>query len=251
MGSLEHGLEVLELLAARGTEKLVGVATELGVARATAHRLLSTLQSRGYVEHLPESHLYQLGPAVAELSFRSDLSRLPELAAPAMADLHALTGETINLAVLRRGRIVWSRSIDGRHAIRLTTVLGESVPAHATAIGKAVLAALPAEEWAGLLGPEPYHRFTPTTRTTLAALQADVDKARTAGYAIDDGESEVGGVCFASVILGLAGQPIGAISVAAVEARWPVDTAEQIGPAVHRWCKEISSRLSQGVRTVA
>jgi IclR family acetate operon transcriptional repressor len=243
MGSLDRGLDALELLAERGAVKLVDVAAELGVSRATAHRLLAVLQARGYVEHLLASHAYRLGPAAGDLAARADHSSLPSLAAPALAELRALTGETVNLAVLRRGRIVWADTVEARYAIRLTTTLGEVVPAHATAIGKAILSALPTQEWVGLLGPEPYPELTAATRTSLAALTDDVDAARTTGFAIDDGESEVGGVCFAAAILGRTGQPVGAISVSGVEVRLPATAARRIGPEVRLWCDEISARL--------
>jgi len=243
VGSLDHGLDVLELLAERGTVKLVDIAAALGVSRATAHRLLVVLQARGYAEHLPELHSYRLGSGTAGLAARADLSSLPRLAKPALAALHALTGETVNLAVLRRGRIVWAATMEAHYAIRLTTTLGEVVPAHATAIGKAILADLPTLEWVGLLGSEPYPSLTPTTRSTLAQLRADVDAARAAGYATDDGESEVGGVCFAAAIVGRTGQPAGAISVSGVEARLPTTEGHRIGPIVRDWCDRISAEL--------
>ncbi|MEU4726307.1 IclR family transcriptional regulator [Nonomuraea dietziae] len=245
-GSLERALDALELLAEGRHTTLAGLARRLGASRATVHRLLAVLQERGYVRHVPETHEYRLGPALTDLVARSDAGSLVSLAEPAMAALSTLTGETINLAVLRRGRIVWADTVDAVHAIRLTTTLGERVPPHATAIGKAILAALPKSEWEALLGPEPYTRLTEATRTTLATLCPDIEAARADGYALDQEESELGGVCLAAAVLGRAGRPVGAISVSAVAVRLPRQRWAQVGEAVREWCAQVSERIQTG-----
>ncbi|WP_157249575.1 IclR family transcriptional regulator [Nonomuraea typhae] len=242
--SLERALDALELLAEGQETTLAGLAKRLGASRATVHRLLAVLQARGYVRHVPETHEYRLGPALNDLTARSDSGSLVSLAAPVLAELSGLTGETINLAVLRRGRIVWADTVDAVHAIRLTTTLGERVPPHATAIGKAVLAALPEAEWGALLGREPYPRLTPSSCTTLAALRPALDEARACGYALDEEESEIGGICLAAAVLGRAGRPIGAISVSAVAARLPRTQWRQVGEAVHEACARLSAWIT-------
>ncbi|GAA2312930.1 IclR family transcriptional regulator [Nonomuraea roseoviolacea subsp. roseoviolacea] len=241
--SLERALDAMELLAEGQETTLAGLARRLGASRATVHRLLAVLQARGYVRHVPETHEYRLGPALTDLTARSEAGSLTSLAAPVMAELSALTGETINLAVLRRGRIVWADTVDGVHAIRLTTTLGDRVPPHATAIGKAILAGLPHAEWGALLGREPYARHTPATRTTLAELRPDVESARGCGYALDEEESEVGGICLAAAVIGRAGRPIGAISVSAVAVRFPRATWPEVGEAVYDACARLSARI--------
>ncbi|WP_214415084.1 IclR family transcriptional regulator [Sphaerisporangium fuscum] len=244
-GSLERALDALELLAEGHETTLAGLAKRLGASRATVHRLLAVLQERGYVRHLPQTHEYRLGPALNDLTARSDSASLIPLAAPVLAELSRLTGETINLAVLRRGRIVWADTVDAVHAIRLTTTLGERVPPHGTAIGKAILATLPEREWGALLGQEPYARLTPSTCTTLAELRPALDEARAHGYALDEEESEIGGICLAAAVLGRADRPIGAISVSAVAARLPRTQWPQIGEAVRQAC----TRLSTWIKT--
>ncbi|GAB2873992.1 IclR family transcriptional regulator [Streptomyces mayteni] len=241
--SLERALDALRLIADRGEERLAVIASELGVSRATAHRLLATLQTRGFIEHLRDSRTYRIGPAVGELAALADSTSLLTLAAPALLDLRTRTGETVNLAAVRRSVITWADYLPAVHAIRLTTEIGDVVPPHATAIGKAVLAELPEAEWPALLGGEPYARLTSETRLTLEALRADVAAARRAGYAVDNGESEVGGVCLAAAIVDRSGKPVGAISVSAVEVRLPTAERAVVGAAVRAWCDRVSAQL--------
>jgi len=85
--ALERGLDVLEILAARGELKAADLITELGISRATAFRIMGTLESRGYAEHSRDERLWRLGPVVTELAAGFDSTSIMQLAAPALADL--------------------------------------------------------------------------------------------------------------------------------------------------------------------
>ena len=204
--SLERGLDALDLLAEHGEVRLADLAEELEVSRATAFRVLASLQSRGYVEHARAERVYRLGHAVRALAERSDTSSVLRLAAPAMAELRASTGETVNLALLRRGTIVYAAIFDGVHALRMQASVGAVVPAHATAIGKAILAALPPDRREALLPPEPYPAHTANTITTRRELTRELTSVRSRGYAVDNQEEEIGAACLAAPILGSDGQ---------------------------------------------
>jgi DNA-binding IclR family transcriptional regulator len=241
--SLERGLDALELLAEHGEVRLADLAEELQVSRATAFRILASLQSRGYVEHARAERVYRLGHAVRALAERSDTSSVLRLAAPAMAELRASTGETVNLALLRRGKIVYSAIFDGVHALRMQASVGAEVPAYATAIGKAVLAALPPDRRDPLLPPEPYPALTANTITTRSELTRELTAIRSRGYAVDNQEEEIGAACLAAPVLGSDGRPLGAISVSGLAARLPEEDRPEIGRMVARWCADISAQL--------
>src|SRR5262249_56191029 len=123
------------------------------------------LEGRGYIERAPGSRGFRLGMAIQALAERAGSSLLATLATPALAELSLATGETVNLAVLSGGRIVYAATRDGTHVPRMPATVGQDVEPHATAIGKAILSALPARERAALLGPSPYPAFTPQTIT--------------------------------------------------------------------------------------
>lgn len=241
---LERGLDAMEFLAEHGEAKLVDFAERLGVSRATAFRVLTTLQRRGYVDHVRAEHVYRLGPQMRALAARSGSSSVIRLAALAMADLRALTGETVNLALLRRGVIAYVAIFEGVHSLRMSANVGDEVPAHSTAIGKAILAMLANGERDGLLGPEPYRAFTKRTITRRRQLDLDLDRTVGRGFAVDDEESEVGAACLAAPILGSDGYPLGAISVSGLAARIPVRSRPQLGGTVRVKCEEITAALA-------
>jgi IclR family acetate operon transcriptional repressor len=244
IGALERGIDALELLADRGELRLAEVARELDTSRATAFRVLATLQARGYVEHVRAARVYRLGPALQALASSSTVAIVPRLAAPAMAALRVSTGETINLGVVRRGRIVYVAILDGVHALRVNSEVGEEVPPHATAIGKVILSALPEEQRGAFLGSEPYRAFTDRTVTTRAGLDEELRVTAACGYGIDDQETGVGAVCIAAPIIGPDGYPVAAISVSAIAARLPRASFTALGREVRTWADAISGELA-------
>ena len=233
----------MEFLAERGEARLVEFAEHLGVSRATAFRALATLQRRGYVDHVRAEHVYRLGPQLRALASKSGSSSIVRLGGLAMADLRALTGETVNLALLRRGTIAYVAIFEGTHALRMSARVGDEVPAHSTALGKAVLARLAAHERDGLLAREPYPAFTERTITRRSELDLELATTLDRGYAIDDEESEVGAACIAAPIVGGDGYPFGAISVSGLAARIPAHSRPSLGETVRLRCQEITAAL--------
>lgn len=251
MKQIDRTLDLLEILAERGEMSLAGVAGALETSRPTAYRMLASLQARGYVDHLRDSHRYQLGPAVRALASRSNLSMVTRLADPALMDLRASTGETVNLALVRRDRIIYEAILDGHHALRMSGTVGQEVPPHATALGKAILAAAPPDQQRLLLGPPPLRRYTPNTITEPGALEQELTITRSRGYAIDREEVDVGAVCIAAPIIGSDGLPMAALSVSAVAARFPEPRWSAVGRAVQRWTEQISADLGLPGRSSA
>jgi len=117
------------------------------------------------------------------------------------------------------------------------------VPAHATAIGKAILAALPPDRREVLLPPEPYPAHTANTITTRRELTMELTSVRSRGYAVDNQEEEIGAACLAAPILGSDGRPLGAISVSGLAVRLPERDRPELGALVARWCGDISAQL--------
>ncbi len=241
--SLERGLDILELLASRGELRLGEVIQALDTSRATAFRMLATLQTRGYVERVAAERVYRLGPALRTLAAQSDVSMVTDLATPVMEHLRELTAETVNLAVLRRGRIVYAAIVEGAHALRMAATVDQEVPAHAAALAKAILANLPAEQRDSFLKPEPYRALTPRTITRRSDLDRELMATSARGYAIDDEEAEVGAACIAAPIFGSGGFPVGAISVSGLAARIPEQSRLALGTEIRRACDQISAGL--------
>jgi len=168
---------------------------------------------------------------------------LTRLAGPALTDLQASTGETVNLAQLLGGRVVYAAILEGKYAMRMSAGVGQEAPAHATSVGKALLSRLPLDEARAIAGHEPYQSFTPKTITRWTELETELKRAASRGYAEDDEETEPHVACIASAILGRDGYPVGAISVSGLGARMPKTNRPQLGRAVKRWCDGISVQL--------
>ena len=249
--SLERGLTALELIADRGDIRLAEVATELEISRATAFRILAALQDHGYVEHVRAERSYRLGPALGALAARADSSTVIDLAAVAMAHLRVMTPETINLALLRRGRLVYVSIRDGSYLLRMSATVGDEAPLHATALGKAVLAAMPPPQQEPVLGAEPYPVFTERTFTRRRDLERELALTRQRGYAVDDEEQEIGAACVAAAILGRRGSPIGALSIAGLAARLPEPTRAVLGRELRACCDRIAIELGYGPSPIA
>lgn len=244
--SLERGLAALELIAERGKVRLSELATELDISRATAVRILAALQNHGFVEHDRAERCYRLGPASGALAALSDSTSVIDLAAMAMAHLRAMTPETINLALQRRGRLVYVSILDGSHQLRMSATVGDEAPLHGTALGKAVLAAQPPAQREPVLAAEPYSAFTEHTITRRAALERELDLIRQRGYALDEEEQELGAACVAAAILGHRGAPIGALSIAGLAARLPAESLARLGRELRACCDRIALELGYG-----
>jgi DNA-binding IclR family transcriptional regulator len=243
LSSLDRGLAVLELIARRGEARLAELAADLGTSRTTMFRVLETLRGRGFVEHVVASHTYRLGPGARSLAAQASGSAIRRLAEPAMADLRNATGETINLIGVQGGRLVYEAVLEGGYALRSLPSLGQTVAAHCSALGKAVLAESTAAQRAVLLGPEPYQRFTQNTITARSELDGALETIRRCGYAIDEEEIETGLTCVAAAIRGMDGRPAGAISVSGLSDRMHQRELGELGQRVRVLCEGICAGL--------
>jgi IclR family acetate operon transcriptional repressor len=194
VGTLARGLDVLELFATDGPElSQKEISDALGLAMPTVHRLTKMLSERGYLVRDDRTRRFRLGMEVARLlpALLSGL-RLPELARDHLRALAEATRETVNLAVLHRGDVVYLLSETGSNLLTLQAAVGLRLPAHCTALGKCLLAQLDDEQARRAAGRQPYHALTPHTCTTWDALRAQLDEVRATGVAISREEYEIG-----------------------------------------------------------
>lgn len=201
--SVSRAFALLELLTTLGGEAGVGELSEgLGLPAPTIHRLLRTLAQRGYIMQLP-SRRYSLGPGLIRLG-EGATRRLSSWAMPALSRLGEATQETVNLAVLDGDLAAYVAQVPSKHQMRMFTEVGRRVLPHAAGVGKALLAQLPDDEVSALVERTGLPSYTSTTLTSKNALLAELAGIRSRGYAVDEGEQEVGVRCFAVPIPGLA-----------------------------------------------
>jgi IclR family acetate operon transcriptional repressor len=238
---LDRALDVLEALA-QGTGPLgaTEVARRVGTTKSAAFRILSNLERRGYVGKDPETTKYRLGSRLAYLGERSlgtiDLRRV---AGHGLETLHRRFEETVNLGVLDGREVVYVDMVESRHGLRMAARVGARDVAHATALGKAMLAFLPPERRRRLLRA-PLARRTERTITDPAALAGELDRVRARGVAEDRGENETGARCLGAPIFDHAGLPIAAISVSAPESRLDDDRAAEVAATLGAVAAEVT-----------
>jgi IclR family acetate operon transcriptional repressor len=243
--SLDRALDLLEQMAEAGGEVGLSELSETsGLPLPTIHRLLRTLVQRGYVRQLP-SRRYALGPGLMRLG-ESAAVLTSSWARPHLAALVDAVGETANLALLDGDRAVYVAQVPSRHSMRMFTEVGRRVHLHCTGVGKALLAHLPDQEVLAVVARAGLPVRTDSTIATPEALLRELAEVRGRGYAVDDGEQEVGVRCFALVVPGTSTPT--AVSVSGPAARVTEDSAGRIVPLLRGTADALATELAAGRR---
>jgi IclR family acetate operon transcriptional repressor len=238
--SVHRALDVLEALAAAGgTASLTDLAAACGLPAPTVHRLAGTLAGRGYLRHAPDRQ-YSLGSRLVPLAAGAQ-ALLGERALPVLRGLAELTGESANLALLTQGCAEYVAQAPGRHTMRIFTQVGNRVALHCTGVGKALLAAVPPAQARALIDAAPLAAQTAATITDPDALHAEIALTRTRGYALDEGEMEIGVRC---VAVGMPGTAPMAISVSGPAVRMTDDLIEAAVAALSAATTQLRHRLA-------
>lgn len=197
--SIERAFGLLEMMAdAGGMMGLSQLATASGLPLPTIHRLVRTLVDLGYVRQEP-SRQYVLGPKLIRLGETSS-HMLSVWARPHLARLVDEFGESANMAMLDGDQIVYLAQVQSRHSMRMFTEVGRRVLPHCTAVGKAILSQLRETEVRELLQRTGMPKHTETTITDVDEFTAQLRKAQEQGYAVDEGEQELGVRCIAVAV---------------------------------------------------
>ncbi|MGV9796576.1 IclR family transcriptional regulator [Mycobacterium sp. NPDC003449] len=238
--SVERAFDLLEVMAAAGGSIGLSQLSEAsGLPVPTIHRLVRTLVNRGYVRQLP-SRQYSLGPKLIRLG-DSATRLLGAWSRPYLADVVKTTGETANMALLDDTMAVYTYQVPSEHSMRMFTEVGRRVYTHCTGVGKALLMQLPDDAVRNVIARAGMPAQTKFTLTDPDALLADLNVSRHRGYALDEGEQEIGVRCFA-VPVPDAPTPT-AISVSGPAARVTIDSADHIVPMLIRIAKELSTQF--------
>ena len=241
--SVDRALTVLEILAKRGVAGVTEIAAELGVHKSTASRLVSVLESRGFVEQLSDRGKYRLGYGIARLG--SALTRHRDLAHEGRVACEALaadTGETVNLAILDRGRVINISEVRGSGAVAVQTWVGQSTPAHATSSGKVLLAHLPRPDLDALLRSD-LQRYTEHTIVDPAVLGPELETVRERGWASSLEEYELGLNALAAPVQDHDGTVVAAISVAGPSFRLTRADVPTLAPRLLQAAADFGRRL--------
>ncbi|PWG63730.1 HTH-type transcriptional regulator BhcR [Sediminicurvatus halobius] len=242
--ALDRGLRLLRLLAEEHEATLTEIAVDLDMAPSSAYRLLITLQQRGMVTFQEDSQTWAIGVE----SFRIGSAFLRrtntvEAARPVMRALVEATGETSNLGIEDRGEVVFVSQVETHQPIRAFFRPGTRGHMHASGIGKALLAERSTASLRAIAAERGLSRFTDTTLTTLAALEADLQHTRQRGWALDNEESTTGMRCLAAAIFNEYGEAVAGISISGLAARLPDAALPDIGERVRSAAREVTEAI--------
>jgi len=241
--SVDRALQVLEIVAGLGRAGVTEIATELGVHKSTVSRLITVLETRGYVEQVSERGKYRLGFAIPRLAHvaggQNDLVKLGQAACDMLS---VEVGETANLAVLDQDRIVNIVEAIGPSEITLRTWVGQSCPAYATSSGKVLLSGLDSNDVRSRLHL-PLTAFTDSTITGVADLDRELGAIRERGWACVVEELEVGLNAVAAPVRDAHAQIVAALSVSGPSYRLATDRFDEVAQQTMAAADQISNRL--------
>jgi IclR family KDG regulon transcriptional repressor len=237
--SVSRALRTIELLAeSRDGIGVTVIAEMLGVNKASASRLLSTLATHGYAERDSDTRRYQIGPRIVSLS-RIILSRMAirDRAKPFLNELVERTGECAHLAILAQGQALYIDQAESPSSLRVTTGVGTLAPLHCTALGKVLLT------YSNAPIPTDLRRFTPRTITDPKALTVHLNQVRSSGYATDDEEFEIGVRCIAVPVFDYRDRMVGAIGISGPAGRMTLERLPDLTRTVIEIGEELTRQL--------
>jgi DNA-binding IclR family transcriptional regulator len=214
LSSVDNVLALLLAFRAGRPIRVTDASAQLGVSRSTAHRLLITLEQRGFVRQDQMTRAYLVGDALVELGRTVTCDpQLESIALPAMERLARRLGETIHLGILDGTNTRYLACVESAETLRTGSHVGTSFPAHRTACGKALLAELEIGE---LRSRYAHEKLAPSRRGAIASwneLLRALEHVRKAGYATNFEESENGVNALAVVIRRDDGTAFGALTL--------------------------------------
>ncbi len=243
--SVDRAIDLLLAVAAAGpaSASAPALARACGLNRATAWRLLKTLQARGLVAVDEPTGRYSIGLTTVELG-NAGPDALIAAARPVLERTCAQTGETASLAVPGMGGLTYVDEVTPI-AVLTASWLGRSVPVHATSTGKALLAFLPVEQVRRVLEGA-LTAFTDTTITDPQALVAELDRTRARGYGVCAGELESSLYGVSAPVLDRAGRPLAVLSIWGPKDRVSAEMFPELGAVAVRAAAQVGSSQPEG-----
>lgn len=238
--TLERGLDILETVMASPGCSLSDVASERGLSYSTVHRIAAVLAARGYL-HMASGNRLTLGARLMEAGFIAYRSLdIVRLARPWLERLAASSGETVHLARLEGGNVVYLDKIASTRPMEIRTSIGSVRPAVATGVGKALLLDWPEDRLRALFEAE---RDKVIRNIDTDGWLAEMRDFAAAGHAFDLGDAEPEIRCVSAPIRDAGGMIVAALSLSTAQAYLPPERMQALVPAVTEAARGISGAL--------
>jgi IclR family acetate operon transcriptional repressor len=226
--SLNRAAAILDAVARRPEGiSLAQISAEVGLHNSTAFHLIQTLVNLDFLTQGPDNRQYRMGSRIFALAAGAlNDNTLLALATPLLERLSAETGDAAHLAVRSRHEIIVIARTAASGLLQLAGPTGATRPAHATAIGKLLLSAMPDADLDRVLGALPLPRLTPNTITDLPALRRELDEVRRTGIAHDNCELDAEVRCIAVAVHDFAGRCVAAMGISGPVWRMSAEALE-------------------------
>ena len=241
-GTVGKALDVLDMVARHGRPvRFSDLLVQSDYPKATLYRLLQTLTHQGMLILDPDTGTYALGVRLVRLAHAAwAQSSLAPIARPYLDDLAEKTGETIHLAQMDQGQVLYVDKRNAARPVEMFAQAGKVGPAYCTGVGKAMMAFLPPDALEAALARQTFLRHTDQTLDSRAKLTAELEAIRQRGHAWDREEHEPGIICCAVPILSRSGRVMGALSVTSTTARTTLDALGAQAPMI----KDIAAKIA-------
>lgn len=243
--SVARALTIIDVMAEAGGELALNeIAGRLGLAKTTVHGLISTLKTFGYVEQSAFSGKYKLGVRLFEVgNIVSNGWEVRVVAVPYIQKLVEEMGETVHLVILDRYEVLYIDKRESSGSLHIASQVGMRLPAHCTGVGKVLMAYLSPQERHQIIKTRGLPRFTRNTLTDPVALEAELEKIKKQGYAVDNEEIMDSLRCVAAPIRDQSGKVISALSVSGPVSRMQGERFEKALRLCVATAAEISANL--------
>lgn len=243
--SVQRALDLLEHIAQRPDgARLSDLAQDAGLAVSTTHRLLTTLQLKGFAQADAASGRWHVGQRAFLVG--SAYTKQRSFVAPALPFLRRLrdaTRETANLGIIEDGEVVTLSQVESREITRAISPPGGRVPVLCSGMGKAILATWEDVAIDQIIARHGLRAMTANSLTSPRAVHAEIEKCRARGYALDDEEFVLGLRCVAAVVWGPSGEAACAISVSGLAARMTPQKVAETGRTLQILAAELTRVL--------
>ena len=227
--SLARAFTIMEEIARnRDGIGLAELSKRVGLHNSTTFHLVKTMVSLGYIRQMKDSKRYRIGrPLFALAASALDEVEMVSLATPVLEELSRETGESGHFAVRQGDAVVVLARTGGKGAFQLIDRAGALRPAHCTALGKIMLAALTPEHLEQFIARADLQAHTPKSITSAELLRREIAEVRRSGIAFDDGEFDSEVRCAALPVRDFSGQVIGAIGISGPVWRLSIEALQK------------------------
>lgn len=242
---IQSVVKAIAILKCFENEKELGI-TEISrktvLNKSTTFNMVTTLQLHGFLEQDADTLKYRLGMELYRIGMTVHVD-LRKIVFPYLDELVSAFKETVNFVLRDGADVVYMDKVESPHSMRISTGAGTRLPLYATAVGKAILSGLSAEEVSAILRGVSFAGYTNNTISNETDLVQYIKQVKEQGYAEDIEELEPGLICVAAPIFNFKGKAYAAISISGPTSRMNASVRAEMGRALVTVTQEISDKI--------